>query len=152
MREYHTINPLVMGVNANQAEEENDEEHSLLDTVLTLLLAKCDPNEFGSAAISPLCQAIRLSDCRAVTQLLQFSADPNQSERNGLQPIFYGTRVASAEYVHLLIENKADPTSEEASDADGDQGQPILQRRIPIEAAARLPRILYVLQNSIPHR
>ena len=82
-----------MGVNANQAEEENDEEHSLPDTVLTLLLAKCDPNEFGSAA--------SLSDCRAVTQLLQFSADPNQSERNGPQPIFWGIRVASAEHVQL---------------------------------------------------
>ena len=54
LHEYHTIDPLVMAVNANQAEEDDDQEPPLPDTLLALLLARCNPNEFGTAAISPL--------------------------------------------------------------------------------------------------
>ena len=113
LREHGTVNLLGIAINANQADEENDEENSWPDTVLSLLLAKCDPNAVGTPAMTPLCQAIRASDCRAVAQLFQFSADPNLREMSGPQPIFWAMGVASAEYVQQLIDHRADPAAME---------------------------------------
>ena len=62
---------------------------------------------------TPLCQATRSSDCRAVEQLLAFNADPNLCERGGPPPIFWAIRMASAEYVQQLLEHRADPLAKE---------------------------------------
>ena len=57
--------------------------------------------------------------------------------------------------MQLLIDYNADPIVEEAEVADGaldNQSPRILLRRTPLEAAARMPRILHVLDNSIAHQ
>ena len=80
------INPLVMAVRANYVEDEVD--CCLPDTVQTLLFAHCEPNDFCSPEVSPLRDAIRSGDCRAVAHLLRFRANPNRSEDSQNAPIF----------------------------------------------------------------
>ena len=54
--------PILLDLRANLLDGIDDprEEGRLPDTVLTLLLAKCDPNDFGSPAMCPLGKVIRL--------------------------------------------------------------------------------------------
>ena len=51
----------------------------LPDSLMTLLLAKCDPNVIGTPSLSPLGTAIRGED-RSVEVLLQYQADPQLRE------------------------------------------------------------------------
>ena len=71
----------------NRVLESNAETMALPDTMLTLLLANCDPNELGSQGISPLCQALKFGDARAVSQLLRHHANP-LCELGHSEPIF----------------------------------------------------------------
>ena len=72
----HMVNPLLMALRHNRVLKSNAETVALPDTMLTLLLANCDPNELGSQGISPLCQALKFGDARAVSQLLRHHANP----------------------------------------------------------------------------
>lgn len=171
-REFGTVNPLIIAINANEKEtyDEIEVEEPWPDTALALLLAGCDPNATGDADMTPLCQAIRASDCRAVGQLLAFRADPCLCEKGGPQPIFWAIRVASAEYVQQLLDSRADALATEviymednvqrllaynvdptaagtaASDAAGSTA---VLTRTTLEAAASMPRILHVLREAL---
>ena len=114
-REFGTVNPLLMAINANVKDsyEWNEVSECWPDTVFSLLLAKGDPNASGNLEDTLLCQAIRSSDCRAVGQLLAFNADPNLCEKCGPPPIFWAIRMASAEYVQQLLDYRADPLAKE---------------------------------------
>lgn len=174
-REFGTVNPLIIAINANEKEGYDDDEveDQWPDTVLALLLARCDPNETGDADMTPLCQAIRASDCRAVEQLLSFRADPSLCENGGPPPIFWAIRVASAEYVQRLIDHGADPLASEViymednvqrllaynvdptaagTASSTTEGAATRLTRTTLEAAASMPRILQVLRAaSEPH-
>ena len=43
----HLVNPLLMALRNNRDDETDEENAVLPDTLLTLLLANCDPNELG---------------------------------------------------------------------------------------------------------
>ena len=53
------VNPLLMALRHNRVLGCDEETVALPDTMLTLLLANCDPTEPGSEGISPLCQALK---------------------------------------------------------------------------------------------
>ena len=82
------INPLVLAIEESKpiTFEEDDDGCLLPDTVQALLLAHCDPNDVGVTELSPLCEAIRSGDCRAITQLLTFRANPNRGEQGSNVP------------------------------------------------------------------
>ena len=62
--------PILLDLQANRLDGIDDPgEETLPDTVLTLLLAKCDINDFGSPAMCPLGKVIQLQSGTTVNAI-----------------------------------------------------------------------------------
>ena len=90
------------------------DEYDFPDTVQALLWACCSPNDLGAPGVSPLGEAMRSGDDRAVARLLTFGAKPSRREDGEKDPIFLAIEAVSADYVQLLLAHWADPRSREA--------------------------------------
>ena len=76
----------------------------LPDILQTLLLALCDPNNYGAPPRSPLGAAIRRGEERVVEVLLQHRADPHLREHAQEVPLLLAIAKGATNCVKILLE------------------------------------------------
>ena len=143
------VNPLVCAIEANYLDETEDDE--LPDIVQTLLLARVDPNNAAAPPVSPLGQAIRSGDARAVEMLLRYRADPSYREHDYEVPLLQAIAANAVSCVRLLLAYRVDPQATEhfPSTAYSIRQANSGWRRTARELAEPHSEIVAVLQNHI---
>ena len=108
MRRTATMNALVLALQSLYLEFEEDERYP--SVLQSLLLAACNPNDFGHPPRVPLIEATKRCDQEAIQLLVSHRADVNRTTRGEDYPLIIAIKHHQATIVQCLLECRADPT------------------------------------------
>ena len=145
------INPLVTAIESNWQDEHEDSAYP--NSVLALLYARVDPNNVGAPPVSPLGQAVRFHDDRAVEQLLEHGADTEYREPGRELPLLHAVRTGTARCVSLLLRYRANPLATELLPVTHDSSGRGTRVRYRTAAEVAVPHseIAALLEQAISH-
>ena len=103
-----TTNALVMSLQSPYLEMAESLHYP--NVLKTLLLANCNPNDFGHPPKSPLAEATLRNDQDAVDLLISWKANVNIAARGEDYPLIIAVKQQRAHMVQALLEARADPT------------------------------------------
>ena len=103
-----TTNPLVLSLQSPYMEMAESLHYP--NVLKTLLLANCNPNDFGNPPKSPLAEATLRSDQDAVELLISWKANVNITARGADYPLIIAIKHQRANMVQALLDARADPT------------------------------------------
>ena len=106
-----TVNPLVLSIQNSPMLQETPHSTRKPCILESLLLANCDPNDFGHPPKSPLNEAVLRNNLGMVTQLVGGRANVNLQARGSDVPLIYAVRQQRMDIVEYLLANRADPTA-----------------------------------------